>query len=222
MPSRRRGGGSRRAAAATRRPRRCSPGASTSTVSAETAGAGCRRSCVRSSSGRCRREVPCAEVKSAYTLFAVSPSKPVSRADLQEVASGCACLSVRRAARAMSRAYDDELRETGLRMTQVSTLVAVGLHGEVTGTRLAEPLDLDRTTLTRELKPLHERGLLTVRAGDDRRSRIVELTDAGREALTDAIPRWRAAQRRALAGIDATDWHTLLGHLDRAAAQAAG
>jgi DNA-binding MarR family transcriptional regulator len=159
--------------------------------------------------------------KGAYTLFAVATINPVSRAELEEVASGCACLSVRRAARAMSRAYDDELRETGLRMTQVSTLVAVGLHGQVTVTRLAETLDLERTTLTRELKPLRERGLLTVRAGDDRRERIVELTDAGSEALSDAIPRWRAAQQRALAGIDAAAWRTLLGHLDRAATQAA-
>ena len=150
-----------------------------------------------------------------------STSKLPDRADMLEVASGCACLSVRRAARAMSRAYDEELRDTGLRMTQVSLLVAVGLHGEVTVSRLAQTLDLERTTLTRELKPLRERNLLTVRAGEDRRERIVELTDAGAEALTDALPRWRAAQQRALAGIDAGDWHTLLGHLDRAAAQAA-
>ncbi len=117
-------------------------------------------------------------------------------AELGEVAFGCACVAVRRTARSLTRAYDEALRPGGLRITQFSILVAAELAGSATVGRLAEVLGLDRTTLTRDLRLLSERGLVDVRIGEDRRSRTVELTDAGRTAMADALPRWRAVQAR--------------------------
>jgi len=94
----------------------------------------------------------------------------------------------------MTRAYDEALRPSDLRTTQFSILVAVGLMGAPSMTQLAAAVALERTTLTRDLRPLSERGLVAVGPGEDRRSRVVELTDAGWAALAAAMPRWREAQ----------------------------
>jgi DNA-binding MarR family transcriptional regulator len=55
---------------------------------------------------------------------------------------------------------------------------------------------MDRTTLTRNLKPLEKRGLVRVAEGDDRRVRVVTLTPRGRGALAAALPLWKKAQER--------------------------
>ena len=61
-------------------------------------------------------------------------------------------------ARAITRAYDDALRSTGLRATQASVLAAVGARGALSIKSLAYFLEMERTTLTRNLGPLEERG----------------------------------------------------------------
>jgi len=97
--------------------------------------------------------------------------------------------------RAVTRLYDDALRPAGLRTTQFSILARLDDEGSSPLTRLARRLVLDRTTLGRELEALRRHGLVTVSAGEDRRTRIVSLTEAGREMLGKAYPRWRSAQR---------------------------
>jgi DNA-binding MarR family transcriptional regulator len=104
------------------------------------------------------------------------------RAQLAEVAAGCACKNLRRTARAVTQLYDETLRPSGLRVTQFTLLVAVAVSQPVPITRLADALALDRTTLARDLKPLTERGLVEVAAGEDRRVRVVRLTRQGRHS----------------------------------------
>jgi DNA-binding MarR family transcriptional regulator len=107
----------------------------------------------------------------------------------------CACFSIRRAARAVTQLYDDMLRPSGLRATQFSLLAVIRLTGTGTITALADAAVMDRTTLTRNLKPLAEAGLVAVREGDDARVREVTLTAAGAR-LAAAQPYWEKAQRR--------------------------
>jgi DNA-binding MarR family transcriptional regulator len=97
--------------------------------------------------------------------------------------------------RAVTRLYDDALRPAGLRTTQFSLLARLDEEGPSALTRLARRLMLDRTSLARELGPLVDRGLLEVVPGEDRRTRIASLTDAGRDRLAVAYPLWRAVQR---------------------------
>lgn len=109
----------------------------------------------------------------------------------------CSCFNLRRAARRVTQVYDHELASTGLKATQLSLLAL--LRGDNTGkgiaiTRLAEKLGMDRTTLTRNLGVVERDGMVTVRTGDDTRSRLVVLTKAGREAVNRAIPHWEKAQ----------------------------
>ena len=142
------------------------------------------------------------------------------RAELAEVAAGCACRNLRRTARAVTQLYDDILRPSGLRITQFTLLVAVALSEPVPITRLADALDLDRTTLARDLKPLTERGLLEITTGEDKRTRMVRLTSQGREAITRAYPLWQQAQARIVQGSGADRWQLVAGGLEEVAALA--
>jgi DNA-binding MarR family transcriptional regulator len=139
--------------------------------------------------------------------------KHLSRAELQGVAGECVCRRLRGAARAVTRLYDDALRPTGLRVTQFTLLVAAELRGGALISELADKLALERTSLTRELKLLEERGLVSVTPGEDRRARIVKLTEKGQRALAAAYPRWREAQNRVLEGSDPVGWPELAGRI---------
>jgi DNA-binding MarR family transcriptional regulator len=141
----------------------------------------------------------------------------LGRSELVEVADGCACKNLRRSARAVTRLYDEALRPSGLRITQFTLLVAVAIGEAVPITRLADALSLDRTTLGRDLKPLTDRGLVEIRAGDDRRTRVVRLTGQGRDALGRAYPLWQSAQARI---VEQSPWPVLAAGLQEVAAAA--
>jgi DNA-binding MarR family transcriptional regulator len=106
----------------------------------------------------------------------------------------CACLNIRKAARAVTQLYDDVLRPSGLRNTQLALLMLLRGHGPMSMTRLADASMTDRTTLTRNLALLEERKLVRIQPGEDARVRVVELTDAGDDAIDDAFPLWEKAQ----------------------------
>ena len=116
------------------------------------------------------------------------------RAKAAEVAATCACFNVRKAARAVTQLYDDLLRPTGLRTTQFTLLMLLRGHGAMSINQLAEAAVTDRTTLTRNLALLQERGLVRVRPGEDARVRLVELSEAGDDAASAAYPLWQRAQ----------------------------
>jgi DNA-binding MarR family transcriptional regulator len=138
-------------------------------------------------------------------------------AELAGVAADCACKSLRRTARAVTQLYDETLRPSGLRVTQFTLLVAVAVSEPVPITRLADALALDRTTLARDLRPLNERGLVEVAAGDDRRMRVVRLTRQGRDAIARAYPLWEQAQARM---VERSPWPALARDLQEVAAAA--
>jgi DNA-binding MarR family transcriptional regulator len=136
---------------------------------------------------------------------------------LAHVAADCACRRLRQAARAVTQRYDETLRPAGLRITQFTLLVAVALTEPVRITRLADTLALDRTTLARDLRPLTDRGLVEVAAGDDRRTRVVRLTGEGRAAIGRAYPLWQRAQAQV---VDGSPWPGLAGGLEEVEALA--
>ncbi len=105
-----------------------------------------------------------------------------------------ACFNLRKAARVMTRFYDEALRPSGLRVTQFGLMMAILAIGVATVGELAEATVMDRTTVTRNLKPLEGSGLVRVGRGEDRRLRQVSLTGAGLEALSRAFPLWRQVQ----------------------------
>jgi DNA-binding MarR family transcriptional regulator len=104
----------------------------------------------------------------------------------------CLCLHLQRAARALARRFDDALRQAGLTSGQFSLLMSLNRPEPPTLAAVAAVLAMDRTTLTAALKPLRRRGLVTVMVdAEDRRSRRLALTPAGRALLARALPAWR-------------------------------
>lgn len=99
---------------------------------------------------------------------------------------------MQRAARALARHFDDVLRPLGLTNGQFSLLMSLNRPEPPNIGSVSSLLAMDRTTLTANLKPLERRGLVKVTADrDDKRSRRLALTPAGRSLLADAVPLWK-------------------------------
>ncbi|MGQ2978420.1 MAG: MarR family winged helix-turn-helix transcriptional regulator [Polaromonas sp.] len=107
---------------------------------------------------------------------------------------GCTNMKLRQLLRRVARHYDDEVGKTGLKTTQYSLLSHVFKLGPLRPGDLARAMKVDASTLTRNLKPLVAAGWLTLEAGSDGRSRLVSITDSGREKRAEAQRRWRVAQ----------------------------
>lgn len=108
----------------------------------------------------------------------------------------CACANLRRAARAVTRLYNQKLRSQEIEVTQFTLLMALERAGDISQGKLGKLLALDSTTLTRMLGLLRKRGWIEEKEGDDRRFRIIHLTDAGRAKFRQTLPHWKRAQDR--------------------------
>jgi DNA-binding MarR family transcriptional regulator len=105
----------------------------------------------------------------------------------------CLCLHAQRAARVLARRFDEALKPAGLTNGQFSMMMAMNRPGPVRMREVAGLLGMDRTTLTAALKTLEKRGFVTMESDpDDRRGRLLVLTDAGRDRLAQAHPIWCA------------------------------
>ena len=113
---------------------------------------------------------------------------------------GCTNLKLRQLMRRIAQRYDAEVGQVGLKGTQYSLLSHVVKLGPIRPVDLAAGMNVDASTLSRNLKPLVAAGWLTLEPGEDGRSRLVHATEAGREKRAEAQRRWRVAQE----GINAT------------------
>jgi DNA-binding MarR family transcriptional regulator len=134
----------------------------------------------------------------------------------------CLCAALRQASRAVTRIYDAELRGTGLRSTQHSLLRLLDRVGEVRQGDLGEIASLDETTLTRTLRPLQKSGWVTIRAGSDRREKLVAITEAGKSKMEQARPAWSRAQERMKKSLPAGAWDSLFTALPDVTKAASG
>lgn len=107
---------------------------------------------------------------------------------------GCTNLKLRQLMRRVAQLYDAEVGKTGLRGTQYSLLSYAVKLGPIRPVDLARTMKVDASTLTRNLRPLIDAGLLAMEPGPDARSRLVSATPAGREKRQEAQRRWRVAQ----------------------------
>ncbi|MFQ6548758.1 MarR family winged helix-turn-helix transcriptional regulator [Aestuariibius sp. 2305UL40-4] len=127
-----------------------------------------------------------------------------------EVRDRCLCFRTQRAARALARRFDEALRPFGLTNGQFSLLMAMNRPEPARLAPLADFLAMDRTTLTAALKPLDRRGLITLQVDpNDRRGRLVSLTEEGKALLFDALPIWRSEHNALDAELRETDLDTL-------------
>ncbi|HYB99512.1 MAG TPA: MarR family winged helix-turn-helix transcriptional regulator [Candidatus Limnocylindrales bacterium] len=140
-------------------------------------------------------------------------SNPPDRPAPPRSAGDCVCLNLRQAARAVTQLYDEALRPCGLRATQLGLLAMTHKAGSLPISRLAELLVMDRTTLTRNIKPLEKQGLICTNCGDDKRIRSICLTEEGKAALQAALPLWEEVQRQVVAKLGAERLERMLEDL---------
>jgi len=108
----------------------------------------------------------------------------------------CACANIRRTHRVITQFYDEMLAPSGLNAPQFGLLATLAEAAPVTIHRLAQIMDIDRTTLTRNLEVLAKQHLVRNEEGEDRRMRLVQLSQEGEQALKRAWPLWQEAQAR--------------------------
>lgn len=114
-----------------------------------------------------------------------------------EIAQACLASRTRLLGRVITGIYDDALRAVGLTSPQMTILVALEHTGGVQPGALCDALKLDKSTLSRNVDRMERNGWLGKVQGADARSHTLQLTDAGRRKLQEAIPHWRKAQSEA-------------------------
>ena len=127
----------------------------------------------------------------------------------------CTCFRVRGAARRMTQIYSRHLASTGLKISQFSLLGFVAARGPITIGQLSELLATDRTTLTRNLRPLLATGVIERAEASDKRRHELVATPAGRALFKRALPLWAAAEQEVRTAMGAKLTADLHGALDR-------
>ena len=134
----------------------------------------------------------------------------------RHVAQSCAHYNLKRTERIASALYEKALSPLNLRITQFTLLVTSSSTGERSIRELAEVLAMDQSTLSRNLGPLVNRGLLSVTASqEDARAKRVRITDAGERLIDEAYPLWEGAQKEVKALFQEDEYTTFLSSLNR-------
>jgi DNA-binding MarR family transcriptional regulator len=134
----------------------------------------------------------------------------------------CACTDVRRVARKLTTLYDSGLAPAEITITQYSVLASIGRAGQLSHTALAEKLGMDRTTLTRNLRPLAKAQWVMVTSGEDRRQHLLQLTAAGKKKLNRSIPLWEKIQSQFISDVGVQSLQELRTLLRRVESVVAG
>jgi len=119
----------------------------------------------------------------------------------------CVSNNLQKTARAVSRLYAEEMRPSGLTRAQFPILGYLEAAGPLPMSDLAARLYMERTTLTRNLRPLEDAGLIERPANPhDARVKLVAITPLGRRKLREARRYWRKAQTRVVQLIGPEQW----------------
>ena len=140
----------------------------------------------------------------------MSPAPPLRLSPAE-----CTCFRIRGAARRVTQIYSRHLAPTGLKISQFSLLGFVAAEGPISIGRLSDRLATDRTTLTRNLRPLLQGGLVERATSGDRRRHELVATPDGRALFKRALPLWVAAEQEVRAAMGARLTADLHGALDR-------
>jgi DNA-binding MarR family transcriptional regulator len=124
----------------------------------------------------------------------------------------CASSNLRRAARLVTRHYDRALRPIGVTAAQLPILAAISAGTGDSIASLATVLDIEASSLSRDLALLQKKGLVRLTTANDRRSRTLQLTPRGQRRLMAAFGAWRKAHKTLLALIGKRDFESMLKH----------
>ena len=130
-----------------------------------------------------------------------------------EMAASCLATRLRLLNRVVSGIYDDALRSHGIRVSQMNILVAIARMGSPRAVDVARWLQLDASTLSRDLERLIKRGWVRTSPGKGRATRL-EATPAGRLLIQSALGDWRTAQKKTRDLLSPAAVDAILGAVD--------
>jgi DNA-binding MarR family transcriptional regulator len=122
-------------------------------------------------------------------------AKPTT--NIETIAKTCIAGRLRLLNRVVTNIYDDALRPFGLKISQGNILIFTGKMGVATPVQICEFLQLDISTLSRNLELLRKNGWVEDVPGEDARSHPFRLTTEGKRLIDKAIPAWEKAQAEA-------------------------
>jgi len=111
------------------------------------------------------------------------------------------CFNLRKASRAITQVYDNLFKKVGISPTQASILHSIRALGPITVTQMAEALATDRTTITRNLKPLEREKMIKICCGQDKRERCINITQKGIDYSDKAIEVWQGFQGKVVKAV---------------------
>jgi len=124
-------------------------------------------------------------------------------------AISCTCAHLRRVSRAFTKAYENALKPSGISSSQFTILNILLEKGPLSINELAASMDIDRTTLSRNLAPMQRDELLTVESEEDLRRKVVSISNLGRAKLDNALPLWQSAQKSVINRLGPQRWHEI-------------
>ena len=138
------------------------------------------------------------------------PAEFASIADIAEVTAGaCLATRVRQLSRIITRVYDDAMRPLGITASQYTLLAQLAARDSITAVEIGHELDIEKSTLSRNLKRLLALGHINMDPPAGRRGRGLHLTPKGQAVLKEAFPVWQDAQKRAIGVMGAESRNTL-------------
>lgn len=139
--------------------------------------------------------------------------KPVETASISDIAettaNACLATRVRQLSRIVTRVYDDAMRPLGITASQYTLLAQLAARDAITAVEIGHELDIEKSTLSRNLKRLLALGHISMDPPAGRRGRGLHLTPKGQAILKDAFPIWQDAQKRAFTVMGAESRNTL-------------
>ncbi|MGZ5918599.1 MAG: MarR family winged helix-turn-helix transcriptional regulator [Hyphomicrobium sp.] len=132
------------------------------------------------------------------------PAESASIADIAEMTAGsCVATRVRQLSRIVTRVYDDAMRPLGITASQYTRLAQLAARDAITAVEIGHELDIEKSTLSRNLKRLLALGHINMDPPAGRRGRGLHLTGKGQTVLKDAFPIWQDAQKRTVSAMGA-------------------
>ena len=116
---------------------------------------------------------------------------------IDTISRTCIAMRLRLLNRVVTSSYDDALRPLGLKVSQLNILILTARLGLARPAQVCEMLQLDASTLSRNVKPMQAHGWLEVVSEEDARAQPFRLTPQGKRLIEKAVPAWEKAQRQA-------------------------
>lgn len=113
---------------------------------------------------------------------------------IDTIANECLAVRIRLLNRTVTNIFDDALRPLGVKVSQLNVLVLVAKRGPISPGAVARRLNMEKSTLSRNVERMRTHGWLTVSEGDSGRNQVLELGAPGRELIEKALPLWKRAQ----------------------------